>query len=291
MRLEDLGPALFELGLAIYLHHAYEGRQPPPHARIDLSGLRTAADVLALFTEERSPNPGGEHHRHLVLRLGNARYPHMKVALMEFMHPGEWFWSVDTHDRAPVRPDSPDWPAWTEVRRHNLQVKALVERAWREAGIPTARVVARTLQPVLRECRGPLVLVVDDEEGMRQAAVNILQSEGYRVVEAESGEEALQLFSSVHPDLVLMDYEMPGIDGVEVCARLRQVEQGGGLAHVPVLLATAGQVRLSETPGADGFLMKPYHRTLLLSFVAHQLPGKKRGRGEPDGGGTGVAGT
>ncbi len=293
MRLDDLDPDVFELGLAIYLHHAYEGRQPPQRAQIDTSALRNSEDVLALFTEETPPNPGGESHRHLVLRLGNSNYPHMKLALMEFVEPGEWFWAVDTHDRAPIRPDSPDWPKWQRLRRRNLDVKRRVEEAWREAGIPTARVVAESLSPVLRECRGPLVLVADDEEGMRSVAVNILQSEGYRVVEAASGTEALRLFRKVHPDLVLMDFEMPGMDGIEACGRLRELEaRAPGAPHTPVLLATAGQVRLSETPGADGFLMKPYHRTLLLSFVAHQLPGKKRdrdGSGGTDGGRDGPA--
>ena len=293
MRLDDMEPEFFELGLAIYLHHAYGGRQPPESAQVDTSGLREARDVLALFTEETPPNPGGESHRHLVLRLGNERYPHMKLALMEFVEPGEWFWSVDTHDRAHIRPDSPDWPRWQELRRYNLDVKRRVEEAWREAGIPTARVVAQRLAPVLRACRGPLVLVVDDEEGMRSVAVNILQSEDYRVIEASSGAEALRLFRTIRPDLVLMDFEMPGLDGVEVCARMRELElQHPRRRHTPVLLATAGQARLSEMPGADGFLMKPYHRTLLLSFVAHQLPGKKRGRGGADGvGGPGIATT
>jgi len=279
VKLEDLDPALFELGLTIYLHHAYEGAEPPASARLDVSSLRSAGDVLALFTEEVPPNPGGESHRHLVIRLGNSSYPHMKLALMEFVDPGQWFWSVDTHDRAQIPPDSPDWPVWQEVRRRNLEIKGRVEQAWREAGITTARVVAERLVPVERECGGPLVLVVDDEEGMRSVAVNILQSEGYRVVEASSGAEALELFDQVHPDLVLMDWEMPDMDGGAVCAELRRRElEITGDPHTPVLLATAGQVRLSETPGADGFLMKPYHRTLLLSFVAHQLPEKKRDR-------------
>ncbi len=277
MRLEDLDPALFELGLAIYLHHAYEGCETPESAQIDVSSLRTANDVLALFTEEVPPNPGGESHRHLVLRLGNCGYPHMKLALMEFVDPGQWFWSVDTHDRAQIPAGSPDWALWQSLRKDNLAIKGRVERAWREAGITTARVVAERLTPVKRECRGPLVLVVDDEDGMRSVAVNILQGEDYRVVEASSGDEALQLFDSIHPDLVLMDYEMPEMDGAMVCAELRRRELvTAGHPHTPVLLATAGQVRLSEIPGADGFLMKPYHRTLLLSFVAHQLPEKKR---------------
>ncbi len=291
MRLEDLNPALFELGLAIYLHHAYEECETPAAARIDVSGLKTANDVLELFTEEVPPNPGGESHRHLVLRLGNCAYPHMKLALMEFVDPGEWFWSVDTHDRAHISKDSPDWPLWKALRKRNLEIKGRVEQAWREAGITTARVVAERLTPVRHECRGPLVLVVDDEEGMRSVAVNILQSADYRVVEASSGDEALRLFEKIHPDLVLMDYEMPEMDGAMVCAELRHRElQVPGHPHTPVLLATAGQVRLSEIPGADGFLMKPYHRTLLLSFVAHQLPEKKRDCDAPGGqNGPGIA--
>src|SRR5258705_4346591 len=135
--------------------------QPPPTARIDVAKLKTHEDVLALFALEPRTIPGCESAHHYVLRLGNSRYPHMKMALMEFLEPGEWMWAVDTHDRAPVERDSADWPKWQELRLHNLRVKAEVERAWRQHGIPTARVVQRRL-PKIGEarCHGPLILVV-----------------------------------------------------------------------------------------------------------------------------------
>jgi CheY-like chemotaxis protein len=277
MKLDELTPELFARALALYLERAYPDGNVPPRARVDVSALRAPADVLALFTQETRPNPGGEDVRHLVLRLGNHRYPHMKLALMEFLEPGEWMWSVDTHDRAPVDPASPDWEAWQELRIHNLKLKARIEAAWRRNGVPTARVVARKLGNVEERGDGPLVLVVDDERGLRSGAVNILRGEGYRVVEAESGLEAIDRFVQDRPDLVVLDYEMPGMSGEDVCRRLRDIEQAADAErHTPVLLATAGMVPLAEVCSADGFLVKPYQRTLLLSFVKHQLPGHKR---------------
>jgi CheY-like chemotaxis protein len=281
MKLAELTPELFRKALTLYLERAYPGMQPPARARIDTSALATSADVLALFAEEPRPNPGGTDSKHYVLRLGNSRYPHMKLALMEFLEPGEWMWAVDTHDRAPVPPDSPDYAKWQELRLHNLRIKAEVEAAWRRSGVPTARVVQRKLPKVGEEgCRGPLVLVVDDELGMRTAAVKMLRAEGFRVIEAQSGMEAIEKFVHDRPDLVLMDYEMPGMDGEEACRRMREVAApheaaNPGERRTPILLCTAGMVPLQQFSMADGFLVKPYQRTLLLSFVKHQLPGEK----------------
>jgi CheY-like chemotaxis protein len=211
-----------------------------------------------------------------VLRLGNHRYPHMKIAVMEFLEKDEFMWSVDTHDKAPVDPGSKDWEKWQELRLHNLRLKARIEAAWRRAGVPTARVVARSHAQVTETGDGPLVLVVDDEKGLRHGAVNILRAEGYRVVEAESGVEAIDRFLNDRPDLVLLDYEMPGMSGEDVVRRLRDIESDEEAGkRTPVLLATAGMVPLAEHCSADAFLVKPYQRTLLLSFVRHQLPGDK----------------
>jgi CheY-like chemotaxis protein len=266
MKLSELTPELFRKALALYQERAYPGMEPPLKSRIDTSALRTPEDVLRLFVSEPRSLPGGETTHHYVLRLGNCRYPHMKLALMEFLEPGEWMWAVDTHDRAPVAPDSPDYARWRELRLHNLRVKADVEAAWRRHGVPTARVVQRKLPQVGEEhCHGPVVLVVDDERGMRSAAVKMLRAEGYRVLEAEK-------FVSERPDLVLMDYEMPGMDGDEACRRMREVAAASEPGRrTPILLCTAGMVPLQQFSLADGFLVKPYQRTLLLSFVKHQL--------------------
>lgn len=276
MKLDELTPELFRRALDLYLERAWPDGRRPAKGIPDTSKLRTPADVLSLFVRETRPNPGGEEFRHFVLRLGNARYPHMKIALMEFLEKDEFMWSVDTHDRAPVDPGSKDWPGWQELRLHNLRLKAKIETAWRKAGVPTARVVARRHGRVAERGDGPLVLVVDDEKGLRSGAVNILRAEGYRVVEAESGVEAIDRFVHERPDLVLMDYEMPGMNGEDVVRRLRDIESDDEAGRrTPVLLATAGMVPLAEHCSADAFLVKPYQRTLLLSFVRHQLPGDK----------------
>lgn len=279
MKISELTPELFRKALALYLDRAYPGMQPPQRARLDTSALQTPDDVLALFVrEDRAVSGGAECASHYVLRLGNSRYPHMKLALMEFLEPGEWMWAVDTHDRAPVAPDSPEYQKWQELRIHNLRVKAEVEAAWRKNGVPTARVVQRKLAMVGEDrCSGPVVLVVDDERGMRTAAVKLLRADGYRTIEASSGMEAIEKFVHDRPDLVLMDYEMPGMDGEEACRRMREIAASGeGERRTPILLATAGMVPLQEFSMADGYLVKPYQRTLLLSFVKHQLPWDKR---------------
>ena len=276
MKLDELTPDLFRKALGIYLERTYPDGVPPSRGVPDTLHLRTADDVLALFTRETRPNPGGSEFRHYVIRLGNSRYPHMKLALMEFLEHDEFMWSVDTHDRAPVDPESPDWPKWQDLRIQNLRLKARIEAAWRKTGIPTARVVARKLGKVAESGDGPLVLVVDDERGLRSGAVGILRSEGYRVIEAESGLEGIDRFLAERPDLVVVDYEMPGMNGEDVVRRLRVLEQDAEIGkRTPVLLATAGMVPLADTCSADGFLVKPYQRTLLLSFVRHQLPGDK----------------
>lgn len=276
MKTGELTPDLFQQALRLYLQMAYPDGGEPDAAHPDLGVVTSPLDVLGLFRLESRPNPGSDTCRAYVLRLGNDRYPHMKMALLEFMEPDTWVWSVDTHDRAPVAPDSPDWPAWQQLRIHNLEVKYRVERAWRESGIQTARALMSVMTPVEETATGPLVLVVDDEEGIRAAAVQILNEGGYRTVEASSGYEAVDRYFADRPALVLVDYEMPGMDGASLCGKLRDYDARRGL-RTPLLIATAGMVDLSELGVADGFLVKPYQRTLLLSFVRHQLPGDNQG--------------
>lgn len=103
------------------------------------------------------------------------------------------------------------------------------------------------------------ILVVDDDAKGRQLLNNLLASEGYRVALAANGHEALDLAAELRPDVVLLDVMMPGLDGFEVCRRLRASD---ALHHVPILLLTALDDRQSKLQGleagADDFLSKPF---------------------------------
>ncbi|HEV8247173.1 MAG TPA: response regulator [Polyangiaceae bacterium] len=115
-------------------------------------------------------------------------------------------------------------------------------------------------------------MVVDDNEQNRALARATLEEEGFDVVLAKSGEEALAVFAKRQPDCVLLDVRMPGMDGFAVCARIRQLPEG---SDVPVVFLTA--LRDVDTfdaalrAGGDDFLTKPVRPTELLLRVQAAL--------------------
>jgi CheY-like chemotaxis protein/signal transduction histidine kinase len=108
------------------------------------------------------------------------------------------------------------------------------------------------------------LLIVDDERGGREALEGLLLNQGYQLEFGASGKEALQKIPQLLPDLVLLDVMMPGMDGFEVCRRLRLDPE---TAQIPVLLVTAlddRETRLEGiSAGADDFISKPYDRAEL----------------------------
>ena len=110
------------------------------------------------------------------------------------------------------------------------------------------------------------ILVIDDDEKIRSTVRRGLVYEGYRVVEASTGEEGLEKAREHLPDLVILDIMLPAMDGLEVCRRLRA---GGG--EVAVLMLTArDEVRDRVTgleTGADDYLVKPFSFEELLARV------------------------
>jgi len=111
------------------------------------------------------------------------------------------------------------------------------------------------------------VLVVDDSRTSAKVLEGILTAAGYRVIHAASGEAALELISSGAPDLVLLDLVLPGIDGYEVCRRLRSAPASSMLPVVMVTGAESSDRVSSIEVGADDFLIKPVDPVELLARV------------------------
>jgi DNA-binding response OmpR family regulator len=120
------------------------------------------------------------------------------------------------------------------------------------------------------------ILVVDDEEAIRQMVRQYLEQEGYRVVAAASGTKALRAFYADRPDAVLLDLMLPGMDGWEVCARIRE------LSDVPVLLVTARTSQEDKLRGfrlgVDDYLSKPFSLAELAARLQAVLVRSQRAR-------------
>ncbi|MGH2466526.1 MAG: response regulator transcription factor [Candidatus Limnocylindrales bacterium] len=126
----------------------------------------------------------------------------------------------------------------------------------------------------------PLVLVADDEPRITKLVALTLGDEGFRVVSASSGEEALRKAEAMRPDVVLLDIVMPDLDGVEVMRRLRESRP------VPVILLTARGAATDKAKGldlgADDYVAKPFHPDELAARVRAVL--RRAGGKGPDGG-------
>lgn len=112
------------------------------------------------------------------------------------------------------------------------------------------------------------ILIVDDNAASRETLESVLGGEGYNLQMAEDGAQALEKADALHPDLILLDVMMPGMDGFEVCRRLRCTP---GLVEVPIILLTALDDSTSRMEGiqsgADDFLSKPFDRQELRARV------------------------
>ncbi|MGH1329489.1 MAG: phosphate regulon transcriptional regulator PhoB [Paracoccaceae bacterium] len=118
----------------------------------------------------------------------------------------------------------------------------------------------------------PRVLIVEDEPAQREVLAYNLEAEGFSVNRAESGDEALLLVEEETPDLIVLDWMLPGVSGIEICRRLKTRPE---TRNVPIIMLSArseevDRVRGLET-GADDYVVKPYSIVELMARVRTQL--------------------
>ena len=116
------------------------------------------------------------------------------------------------------------------------------------------------------------ILVVEDQEDNRRILRDLLGSAGYELTEAENGEEALAALAKQQPDLILMDIQLPIMDGYEATRRIRT---NPDLKSVPIIAVTshalAGDEEKALTAGCNGYVSKPYSPRDLLAKVRAYL--------------------
>ena len=124
---------------------------------------------------------------------------------------------------------------------------------------------------------GEQILVVEDNEKSMKLFRDVLQSSGYRTLEASTGGRAVELAIEYRPDLVLMDIQLPDIDGVEALGRLRADDH---TAFIPVLALTAqameGDRERFLAAGFDGYISKPVNIVAFVDTVEQHCGGSGR---------------
>ncbi len=113
-----------------------------------------------------------------------------------------------------------------------------------------------------------LILIVEDNEKNRKLLRDVLQFKGYRTIEAETGEDGVMLAKQHKPNLILMDYQLPGIDGIET---FRQIRGETSTAHIPIVAVTASampeEAKKMMDAGFDGFQTKPLNVKQFMQAV------------------------
>ena len=117
------------------------------------------------------------------------------------------------------------------------------------------------------------ILVIEDQEDNRRIVRDLLTSVGYELIEAVNGEDGVKAAAAHVPDLILMDIQLPGIDGYEVT---RQIKAKPELKHIPIIAVTSyalsGDDVKAYEAGCNGYVAKPFSPRALLAKIREYLP-------------------
>ena len=127
----------------------------------------------------------------------------------------------------------------------------------------------------------PTILYIEDDFQNRVLVRRILEASGFTIIETENGKTGLQIAQDRKPDLILMDINLPEIDGYEVTSRLKQID---ALAQVPIIAMTAnvmkGDREKTLAAGCDGYIQKPIDVDLLADQINNYLAIDERGKSD-----------
>ena len=117
------------------------------------------------------------------------------------------------------------------------------------------------------------ILVVEDQEDNRRILRDLLGNAGFELIEAESGEDAMSAVMTRRPDLILMDIQLPVVDGYEAT---RRIKANPDLRHIPIIVVTSyalsGDEEKARAAGCDGYVTKPFSPRQLLAKIKEYLP-------------------
>ena len=120
------------------------------------------------------------------------------------------------------------------------------------------------------------ILIIEDQEDNRTIMRDLLTGAGFELIEAADGEEGVKLAQSERPDLILMDIQLPVIDGYEATRRIKAIVE---LKSIPIIAVTSyalsGDEAKTRAAGCDGYVAKPFSPRHLLAKVREFLPGEK----------------
>ncbi|MEZ9868174.1 response regulator [Vibrio sp. 10N.261.51.A4] len=160
-------------------------------------------------------------------------------------------------------------PIWVETQVWLLNTKATIERLLFDSNYVMPSVSVKPLEATNKRT----IMVVDDNESLRRFTAMLLEKQGFDVVQKEDGQQALDALDSDDIDLILMDIEMPIMDGVEASRRIRSADKE--YSSVPIIAHTGDSSPVTlekmESSGMSDFIVKPADKNRLFDKIAHWI--------------------
>ena len=116
------------------------------------------------------------------------------------------------------------------------------------------------------------ILMVEDDENSRLLVRDLIEREGYEMIEAVTGPDGVTATEAYVPDLILMDVQLPGFDGFEA---IRRIKANPALQHIPIIVVTAYAMSTDESRATEAgceYVSKPFNSTVLLDTIRDVLP-------------------